>query len=224
MLNFRETKILVKSTALYGSFVYNFEDLNLSYWDITTKLFPNHPSQEFLFVIKNLFLTANKNSCDIGKLVSKDWQLFYLKNVRNTLHSFEENLDGVKNNRFVVNYKYQPSELSNQFLVSTLSKLEDSISEFSKSNQKKAKKSLEILKEAYQSRYIRLEIKLNERALPLLRKLEKELIQELPDYEKIGSLEKESIKLLVSFEKKANETMSTIRKHEKLFQLYQEKE
>lgn len=89
--------------------------------------------------------------------------------------------------------------------------------------KKKAKNSLKILKKAYQFKYVRLEIKLIERSLPLLKKLEEELVQELPDYKNIGALEEEAIKLLISFQKKSTEIVHTIERHEKLFQLYQGK-
>jgi hypothetical protein len=139
MLKYREVQKQLKSTALCGSFFYSFEDLNSSYQQITIKLFSNHPSQEFIDLIKNLFLTTNKNSCDVSKLVSKDYQLFYLKIVRNTIHSFEENIARVESNKLVIKYEYQISQLNDQFLVSTLAKLEECISDLSESKKKKPK-------------------------------------------------------------------------------------
>jgi hypothetical protein len=209
-------------TTLYGSYSSNLNELKFAYQNITTKVFITQPSQDYLDLIKNVFLTTNKDSCDINMLISKDWQDLYLATVRKTRRSFKKNLTEIRNTKSVVDYKYNYNPSSDQFLLSTLSKLKQSISsEVSKRNQPLSLESLEALNDAYQYRYIRLELLLNERSLPLLGKLERALLQELPNYEEIGALEAEAIKLLLSFEKKAKTILDTIKKHEKLLNLYE---
>jgi hypothetical protein len=66
---------------------------------------------------------------------------------------------------------------------------------------------------AYQHRCIKLEVRLNELALPLLEGLEQALMEEIPDYSTIGLLENQCIKLLISFDKKSKIIMSDIKLH-----------
>jgi hypothetical protein len=189
----------------------NFEDLDNSYSHLSEKIFQKNPSQDFLDLIRNLFLTINKNSYPIEKLISRDWQRVYLKEVIRTRHSFQKNLRQIEKNQNIVNYQYKFTD--DEFIGNTILKIEGTIRELPKELQESARVSLNLLTEAYNLKYIRMEVKITEKALPLLKKLETQLLVEIPNYEKIGQIESQLLKLFVSFEKKSKSTIVEIKTH-----------
>lgn len=189
----------------------NFEDLDNSYSHLPEKIFQKNPSQDFLDLIRNLFLTINKNSYPIEKLISRDWQRVYLKEVRRIRHSFQKNLRQIEKNQNIVNYQYKFTD--DEFIGNTILKIEGNILELPKELQESARVSLNLLTEAYNLKYIRMEVKITEKALPLLKKLETQLLVEIPNYEKIGQIEYQLLKLFVSFEKKSKSTIVEIKTH-----------
>ena len=194
-------------------------DQNYKY--LLLRIFTGIPSLDFLDLIQNSFLTTNKSRHKVDVLVGKKWQWNYLNKVRETKHSYKTNIKKIKQIKLIGKEGCNLTHLDSSTLKSLRFIMDEELKKVPTKSKAKAKTTVENLEKAYQFRYMRLEGRLMQFALPLLKELEEALSSELVDYKKVGDIEKQALKLLSSFHTKSKAAVIEINKQYDLLKSYQ---